>query len=108
MPGEVAAACGQAAYDYLVAALDAAREQRADAIVTTPINKKALQAAGIKHPGHTEILTELTGSPRSCMLQYSEEITASFRDLPLWLHRSSQIAHPGTAARSDRSYKTMP
>lgn len=78
VPGEVAAACGQAAYDYLVAALDAAREQRADAIVTTPINKKALQAAGIKHPGHTEILTELTGSPRSCMLQYSEEITASF------------------------------
>ncbi len=29
-----------------------------DAICTAPINKEALQAAGIDYPGHTEILAE--------------------------------------------------
>ena len=119
VPGKIAAACGQAAYDYLVAALDATREQRADAIVTTPINKKALQAAGITHPGHTEILTELTGSPRSCMLQYSEEITASFvtchcgyADVPKFLTRERlreviDLTHHALSKLKDRPARLL-
>jgi 4-hydroxythreonine-4-phosphate dehydrogenase len=39
-----------------------------DAIVTAPINKEALNAAGHAYAGHTEILAELTGSKGSCML----------------------------------------
>ncbi len=39
-----------------------------DAIVTAPINKEALNAAGYAYAGHTEILAELTGSKGSCML----------------------------------------
>lgn len=31
------------------------------AVVTNPINKAVLQAAGFQHPGHTEFLAELTG-----------------------------------------------
>jgi|UniRef100_UPI003BA9CD90 4-hydroxythreonine-4-phosphate dehydrogenase len=40
----------------------------ADALVTSPINKKALYDAGFPHPGHTEFLGELAmraGSPQS-------------------------------------------
>jgi 4-hydroxythreonine-4-phosphate dehydrogenase len=77
-PGEVDATCGRAAYDYLATAIGAALDGEVDAIVTAPINKEALRAAGINFPGHTEILTELTKSERSCMLQYSEKVTASF------------------------------
>ncbi len=33
----------------------------AGGIVTNPINKAALYAAGFRHPGHTEFLAELTG-----------------------------------------------
>lgn len=76
--GQVDAACGQAAYDYLTTAIDAALAGEIDAIVTAPINKEALRAAGIPFPGHTEILTSLTRAPRSCMMQYSAEITATF------------------------------
>ena len=76
--GQVDAACGRAAYDYLTAAIDDALAGAVDAIVTAPINKEALRAAGIPHPGHTEILTALTKSSRSCMLQVSEELTAAF------------------------------
>ena len=32
-------------------------------VVTNPINKAALYAAGFRHPGHTEFLAELTGVP---------------------------------------------
>ncbi len=34
---------------------------RASAVVTNPIHKAALYAAGFKHPGHTEYLAELAG-----------------------------------------------
>ena len=77
-PGVVDADCGQAAYDYLSAAITSALAGEIDAIVTAPINKEALRAAGIGHPGHTEILADLTGTERYCMLQCSEEVTASF------------------------------
>ncbi|MEM7213297.1 MAG: 4-hydroxythreonine-4-phosphate dehydrogenase PdxA [Pseudomonadota bacterium] len=76
--GKVSAACGQAAYDYLAAAIDSALASDVDAIVTAPINKEALRAAGIQFPGHTEILAALTNSERTCMLQYSEAVTATF------------------------------
>ena len=49
-----------------------------DAITTAPINKEALHLAGIRFPGHTEMLAARTSSPRSCMMQYSEEITCTF------------------------------
>ncbi len=76
--GKVAAACGRASYDYLEAAIHAAQGGDVDAIVTAPINKEALHEAGITYPGHTEILAALTQSPKACMLQYSQEVTASF------------------------------
>lgn len=77
-PGQVDAACGQAAFDYLSAAIQDAQQGDVDAIVTAPLNKEALHAAGLHFPGHTEILAEQCGAERSCMLQYSDEVTASF------------------------------
>lgn len=77
-PGQVDPRCGQAAYHYLTTAIDDALAGHVDAVVTAPINKEALRTAGIDFPGHTEILASRTQSPRSCMLQYSAEVTASF------------------------------
>ena len=94
VPGKVDHFCGQAAFDYVIAAIDDALSGAVDAIVTAPINKAALHAARIEYPGHTEILAERTKSERSCMLQYSAEMTASFvtchcgyADVPLLLTR---------------------
>ena len=33
-----------------------------DAIVTAPLNKEAMKAAGINYPGHTEILAAHSGT----------------------------------------------
>lgn len=77
-PGVVSAKTGQAAYDYIAAAINAAKADQVAAVTTAPINKEALHAAGINYPGHTEILADKTDSPEYCMLQVSDEVTASF------------------------------
>ncbi len=60
-PGKVDARAGRAAYDFLCAAIDFARAGDADGIVTAPLHKEGLHAAGLAYPGHTEILAERTG-----------------------------------------------
>jgi 4-hydroxythreonine-4-phosphate dehydrogenase len=66
--GQVSAAAGQAAYDFLCAAIDWTREGIADGIVTAPLHKEGLRAAGLQYPGHTEILAERTGVKQFAML----------------------------------------
>ena len=60
--GKVSAAAGEAAYRYIERAVKMATNHEIDAICTGPINKEALNAAGHKFPGHTELLAELTGT----------------------------------------------
>jgi 4-hydroxythreonine-4-phosphate dehydrogenase len=59
--GHVDGAYGRAAVDYIEAATKLAREGRVDGIVTGPINKEAIRAAGSRFPGHTEMLADLLG-----------------------------------------------
>lgn len=60
-PGHNDARAGRAAYEYLVAAANAALAKQIDAITTAPLSKAALHLAGLKYPGHTEILAEVCG-----------------------------------------------
>lgn len=68
--GRIDARAGQAAYDYLVAATRAALRNEIDAITTAPLNKAALHAAGLKYPGHTEILADECGVNDFAMMLY--------------------------------------
>jgi 4-hydroxythreonine-4-phosphate dehydrogenase len=61
---------GRAAYDFLLAAIDLALAGRIDAITTLPLNKESLSAAGVRHPGHTEILAERCGVTDFSMMLY--------------------------------------
>jgi len=61
---------GQAAYDALVAAARLALAGRVGGIVTAPLNKAALWAAGHHYPGHTELLAELCGVKDFAMMLY--------------------------------------
>ena len=76
-PGKVSAACGHAGYVYIEQAIRAALAGRIQGVVTAPIHKEALNLAGVKFPGHTEIFTALTNAKRSCMMLYSDKITVS-------------------------------
>jgi 4-hydroxythreonine-4-phosphate dehydrogenase len=69
--GRVSAAAGKAAYDFLRKAIDETMAGRADGIVTMPLHKEGLHAAGVPHPGHTEILAERTGTRQFGMMLYA-------------------------------------
>ncbi len=62
--GVIDATAGRAAVTAIEIATKAALAGEVDAVVTAPINKEAIWAAGSTHLGHTEMLGELTGSTR--------------------------------------------
>jgi 4-hydroxythreonine-4-phosphate dehydrogenase len=62
--GEVSAVAGRAALAAIETAARAAMAGYVDGMVTAPINKEAIWAAGSQHLGHTELLGELTGTSR--------------------------------------------
>ena len=70
--GQVSAAAGRAAYDFLCAAIDLTLRAEADGIVTAPLHKEGLRAAGLPYPGHTEILAERTGTRQFGMMLYCD------------------------------------
>lgn len=61
---------------YAYVALDKATkdlvDNKIDALVTAPINKKTMQMADFPYPGHTEYVTEMAGQSSSLMLMVSE------------------------------------
>jgi 4-hydroxythreonine-4-phosphate dehydrogenase len=77
-PGKVDATTGAAAYRYIVEAIDGAMAGHVGGVVTNPIHKEALRAAGVAFPGHTELLARRTRSARSCMMLTTPPVTCSF------------------------------
>lgn len=76
-PGQVTAEAGRAAYDFLCRAIDLAQARKADAIVTAPLHKEGLKAAGLNYPGHTEILAERTGTDRFAMVLWGAHVAVA-------------------------------
>ncbi len=72
--GRVSAVCGRAAYEYIERGVRLCQEGAIAAIVTAPVNKEALAAAGVRHSGHTEILAELTNTKAYAMLLMGKEL----------------------------------
>jgi len=85
-PGRVDARCGDAAFRYVVAAIEAGLAGQVHAVATAPLNKEAMHAAGHKYPGHTEIFAERMQAPRSCMMLTSPELTCSFATVHVGYH----------------------
>ncbi|MEQ8908389.1 MAG: 4-hydroxythreonine-4-phosphate dehydrogenase PdxA [Vicingaceae bacterium] len=71
--GEESQESGRYAYLSLQAASQDLKEGKIDALVTAPINKKAIQSADFDFPGHTEYLQELDEAEDSLMLMLSSE-----------------------------------
>jgi len=61
-------ACGKAMVDYIEFAVAECLGGRAAGIVTAPINKAAINAAGYHFPGHTELLAERCGTQKVVMM----------------------------------------
>lgn len=73
--GKISSAAGDMAFRSVSLAVDLVQAGDAQVIVTAPLNKAALHAAGHHYDGHTGMLAALTGAPSSFMLLASETLS---------------------------------
>ncbi|QTL99793.1 4-hydroxythreonine-4-phosphate dehydrogenase PdxA [Iocasia frigidifontis] len=72
--GEVSAAAGKASVEYILKGIELAMDNRVAAVVTGPIHKEAINQAGFKYAGHTEIFAEKTKAKDYAMMLTSEDM----------------------------------
>ncbi|HVU36415.1 MAG TPA: 4-hydroxythreonine-4-phosphate dehydrogenase PdxA [Opitutaceae bacterium] len=75
--GRVSPAAGKAAYEYVRTAAELALQRRVGAIVTSAINKEALNQAGYHYDGHTGLLAELCHAPDATMMLAADKLRVS-------------------------------
>jgi 4-hydroxythreonine-4-phosphate dehydrogenase len=66
--GSVQAACGRAAFEFIVRAVEDAKAGKIAGVVTGPINKESMNTAGMHYAGMTEVFAELTGTKDYSMM----------------------------------------
>ena len=104
LPGKFGAlsdACGEASFRYIARAVNMCQAGSAKGIVTAPINKAALNAAGHHYDGHTGMLAHLTQSRGSWMLLASPTLNV--------LHVSTHVSLRTAIdrAQTDRVLETI-
>jgi 4-hydroxythreonine-4-phosphate dehydrogenase len=82
--GVVSAAAGRAAAEAVLSAARDARAGRVGGLVTAPLNKESLAAAGYPWPGHTELLADAAGVSDVAMMF----VGGGLRVALLTIHRS--------------------
>ena len=69
--GVLSAEAGRSAAESVIVAAHLAQEGVFSAMVTAPLNKEAMAMGGYAYPGHTELLAEVTHTPKYGMLLVS-------------------------------------
>ena len=100
-PGRLDPECGRMAVETVRAAVDQCLAGELDAIVTGPINKYAVEMAGIPFSGHTEFIASLCGSPEVRMMLASDRL----RVVHVTTHVS--LADACRRATADRIFTTI-
>ena len=72
--GKVSALAGEAAFQYVIMAIDLAERGIVDATVTNALNKEAINLAGHHYSGHTEIYAEYTRTKHYTMMLAHENL----------------------------------
>ena len=73
--GQFSEQTGRASYLAVRRAVEDALSGDVQGVVTGPIQKEAWHDAGIRFPGHTELLAEMTGVDEFCMMLTSQELS---------------------------------
>jgi 4-hydroxythreonine-4-phosphate dehydrogenase len=81
-PGKPDASSASAARAAIEQGVALVQRGQVSALVTNPIAKSVMQAAGFPFPGHTEFLAKLAGAARPVMLIWSEELAV----VPVTIH----------------------
>jgi 4-hydroxythreonine-4-phosphate dehydrogenase len=99
--GQVRAETGAAAAAAITRAAQDALAGRVGALVTAPVHKEALAAAGVPYPGHTEMLAALAGVAEVRMMLANDEL----RTVLVTVHMALRDAI--LAITADRVFNTI-
>jgi 4-hydroxythreonine-4-phosphate dehydrogenase len=72
--GQLDPRAGRAAFEYLRRATELALAGEVHAVSTAPLNKEAMHQAGLRYPGHTEILADLTNTEHYAMMLVGKDL----------------------------------
>ena len=100
--GAVSAAGGETAYRCIEAATRLALRGEVQGIVTAPLNKEALHAAGHRFPGHTEMLASLAGVPEVSMMLMAPGLRVIHVTTHIGLRDAIDRIEPGLVERTIR------
>jgi len=95
--GQLSAAAGDGAYRFVVEACRLAREGQVDGIVTPPLNKAAMHAAGHNWPGHTELLAHEFGVRNFSLVLSAGDLYVFHLTGHMSLRDAAQNCTPGRA-----------
>jgi 4-hydroxythreonine-4-phosphate dehydrogenase len=100
--GKVSAAGGEAAYRYVQKAAELAINGTFQAIVTAPLNKEALHAAGHIFPGHTEMLAHFSRTTEVSMMLMAPGLRVIHVTTHIGLLHAIERIEPGLVERTIR------
>lgn len=86
--------------DYVREAAGDVLAGRADALVTCPISKEGLAAAGVPFPGHTEMLADLCGGAEVVMMLAGEKLRVALATIHVPLRRALELLTPEVIERT--------
>jgi len=92
--GRVNSMAGKAAYEYIKLGTEMTLAGEADAIVTSAINKEALNNAGYHYDGHTQLLAELCGVKDVAMMLVTGSLRVSHVSTHVSLSDAIERARP--------------
>ena len=92
--GKVDTMAGKAAYEYIKLGTEMALAGEADAIVTSAINKEALNNAGYHYDGHTQLLAELCGVKDVAMMLVTGSLRVSHVSTHVSLREAIERTRP--------------
>lgn len=92
--GVTSAEAGRQAFRAIERAVAMALAGEIDAIATAPISKEAINEAGFRYAGHTEILADLTGSKGSVLMLVHDRLRVSHVSAHVALNRASALVTP--------------
>jgi 4-hydroxythreonine-4-phosphate dehydrogenase len=92
--GRIDGRAGNAAFAAIVRGAQWALAGRARALVTAPISKEAMQAAGHDFPGHTELLAHLAGGADVRMMLANDSLRVVLTTIHLPLRRAIEEIQP--------------
>ncbi len=98
--GKLSSVAGDAAYKFVAEAARLALNGEVGAICTAPLNKEALQAAGHKYPGHTELLAALTGTLEVSMMLSTPKLKVTHVTTHIGLVDAINRIEPGLVERT--------